>query len=402
MGHVSRGFALNGSPPFWISVVFRGFGPGDGQCSLGVPGDMNYRMGKSGQQAEGSKISRDLVIRADGNAAMGSGHLMRCLSLAQAWKEAGGIVTLITGCPSKKLLDRFRCETFSVALLEEMYPNSQDWDKTERVLNEHPDAWVVVDGYHFEQFYYERIKRLGNPLLVIDDMANLKNYHADIVLNQNLNAEFLHYLCETDANLLLGTRYVLLRREFRRFRGWNREIPKTCHNLLVSLGGADPYNETLKVLNALENIETNLNIKVVLGATNPNRESVINCAPVKNPNIDILEAADNMAELMCQADVAITSGGSTTWELCFLGLPSIQIILARNQEEVACELGKKEVTVNLGWYEDVTENDITVALKELIVNAEARKSMSIKGRSIVDGKGAERVVSAMHSFSTMS
>jgi len=355
-------------------------------------------MGKSSQQAEVSKISRDLVIRADGNAAMGIGHLMRCLSLAQAWKDAGGIVSLITACPSKKLLDRFRCEAFSVALMEEMCPNSQDWDKTERVLNEHPDAWVVVDGYHFEQFYYQRIKRLGNLLLVIDDMANLKNYHADIVLNQNLNSESLHYPCETDANLLVGTRYVLLRREFRRFRGWKREIPRTCHNVLVSLGGADPYNQTLKVLNALEKIEANLHINVVLGATNPNRESLINCTPVKNRNIDILEASDNMAGLMVQSDLAITSGGSTTWELCFLGLPSVQIILAKNQEKVAGELGKRGVIVNLGWYEDVTENNIIVAVKELIDNAEARKSMSIKGRAIVDGKGAERVVSAMRAI----
>jgi len=344
------------------------------------------------------KSKHKLFIRADGNSAMGIGHLMRCLSLAQAWKDAGGIVTLITACRTKKLLDFFHSEAISIVLLEEMYPKTQDWETMEKVLNDLLGAWVVVDGYHFDQSYHKRIRKLGNPLIVIDDMRHLGHYHADLILNQNFNSESLAYPCEKYTHLLLGTSYVLLRREFRNLQICNRKVPERCQNVLVSMGGGDPYNLTLKILNALDKIEDKISVKVVLGPTNPNRQSVIDFTQASNLNIHIVEAADNMSEIISQVDLAFTTGGSTIWELCYLGVPSLQIILAKNQEAIARELAKKGVTVNLGWHDVVTEADIGFAAGKLITDADERKAMSRKGQSIVDGKGAERVVSAMLSF----
>jgi len=139
-----------------------------------------------------------LIIRADANAQIGTGHLMRCLALAQAWKDAGGEVAFITACRSEGLLERFREEGFEVHLLSSSYPDPGDWEVTKNVLARHPDAWVVLDGYHFDETYQQWIKDAGNCLLVmIDDMTHLKHYYADIVLNQNLYAEDSHYLFST-------------------------------------------------------------------------------------------------------------------------------------------------------------------------------------------------------------
>jgi len=339
-----------------------------------------------------------LVVRADGNSVIGVGHLMRCFSLAQAWKDGGGFVTFMTACSSDNLLDRLYSEGFRVVRMLEPSLDAEEWAKTGSILRGERDAWVVVDGYHFGVSHHKKIREQGNPLLVIDDMRHLESYYVDLILNQNFNAESLAYPCGKYTHLLLGTRYVLLRREFRQLEKRNREIPRRCRSILVSMGGADPYNLTLKILNALDVIEGKISINIILGPTNPNWQSVLDFAQVSHRNITVIEAPDKMAELMCQADLAVTTGGSTTWELCYLGVPSLQIIVAKNQEAIACELADKGVTVNLGWHDAVTETDIAVAAQKLIADADKRRSMSVRGQSIVDGKGAERVVSTMRSF----
>ena len=168
---------------------------------------------------------RNLIVRADASTQIGTGHLMRCLALAQAWKDAGSQVTFITACHSEGLLERLREEGFNLHRLACSYPDAGDWDYTQNVLTISPDAWVVLDGYHFDEVYQQRVKEGGQRLLVIDDMAHLKHYYADIVLNQNLHAEQLKYSCEPQTRLLLGTRYALLRREFLAWRDWQREVP---------------------------------------------------------------------------------------------------------------------------------------------------------------------------------
>ena len=184
-----------------------------------------------------------MIIRTDASIQIGSGHMMRCLALGQAWKDAGGKVTFVTACQSDGLLQRLREEEFDIHLLARPYPDPGDWNYTKNILAAHPNAWVVLDGYHFNEAYQQCVKEAGHRLFVINDMAHLKHYYADIVLNQNLHAEQLRYSCEPYTRLLLGTRYVLLRREFLRWQGWQREIPDIACKVLVTLGGSDPNIE---------------------------------------------------------------------------------------------------------------------------------------------------------------
>ena len=339
---------------------------------------------------------KQLLIRADASTQIGTGHLMRCLALAQALKDAGGNVVFITACQSDDLLQRLREEGFNIHILAHPYPDPGDWDYTKDILAAHPDAWVVLDGYHFDGVYQQRVKDTGHRLLVIDDMAYLKHYYADIVLNQNLHAGRLQYSCEPYSRLLLGTRYALLRREFLAWRGWKREIPELARRVLVTMGGGDPENHTLKVIKALQNVEVpGLEAVIVIGASNPHAEVLE--ARIKQSTIPIrlIRNAENMPELMAWADVAVSSAGATTWELLFLGVPTLLLVLADNQRYVAEHVESESAGRTLGWAKNISVEPLAKAVALLLKDLDWRTKAVKNARQIVDGQGAQRVVASI-------
>jgi UDP-2,4-diacetamido-2,4,6-trideoxy-beta-L-altropyranose hydrolase len=251
----------------------------------------------------------------------------------------------------------------------------------------------VLDGYHFDPGYQRQIREAGHRLLVIDDAAHLDHYYADMVLNQNINAERLHYPCEPDTRLLLGTRYALLRSEFLVWRGWQRETPEVARKVLVTLGGGDPDNQTLKVMQALRQVSVGgLEVIVVVGASNPHFQELQSAIRNSLLTIRLVHNATNMPELMAWADVAISAGGSTCWELAFMGLPAVILVLAKNQQGIAAGLEEAGVAVNLGWHTEVSAAQVASALLRLFRDRDLRWQMDQQGRELVDGSGIERVV----------
>lgn len=341
-------------------------------------------------------MPEQLIVRADANAQMGTGHLMRCLALAQSWRTQGGEATFITCCDSIGLRQSLSDAGMQVVMLEGTHPDPLDWELTSQILQKHSNAWVVLDGYHFDPEYQRRVKKGGQWLLVIDDTAHLEYYHADIVLNQNINANLLRYSSEPNALLLLGTQYVLLRPEFLSRAASRRKIPGIARKVLITLGGADADNQTLKVMQTVQQIDiAGLEAVVVVGASNPHRPQLQEQSRDSTVSIEVVSNATNMDELMAWADVAVSGGGSTCWELAFMGLPALVIILADNQRAVAEGLDEAGVVVNLGWYEDLAATDITQALVSLAGAADQRTEMSQRGRELVDGKGNDRVLSEL-------
>ncbi len=337
-----------------------------------------------------------LVIRADANIQMGTGHLMRCLALAQAWRSQGGKVLFVTVCSSDGLRRRLSDEGFRIISLVSPHPDPADWALTSKVLTAHPGSWVVLDGYHFDPSYQFRIKEAGHRLLVIDDTAHLEHYYADVVLNQNICAERLQYSCEPHSRLLLGTRYVLLRKEFFAWLGWQRKIPEAARRVLVTLGGSDPDNATHKVIQALQRLDVpDLEVRVVVGAANPNLETLRKSFAHSTCNVRLLAAVVNISQLMAWADIAISSGGTTCWEMAFMGLPNCIIVLSDNQAGVAEVLHKQEVSVNMGWYSSINQISIVQVVGDLIQDKERRMEMSNQGRSIVSGQGTQYVINTI-------
>jgi UDP-2,4-diacetamido-2,4,6-trideoxy-beta-L-altropyranose hydrolase len=339
---------------------------------------------------------KSLIIRVDANAQMGTGHFMRCLALAQAWKDAGNRAIFITNCQSDGLLQQLREEEFNLHVLARSHPDPSDWDCTKDILASYPNAWVVLDGYHFDEAYQQRLKEADHHLLVIDDMAHLNHYYADIVLNQNLHAEQLHYSCEPYTHLLLGTHYVLLRHEFLAWQDWKREIPDVARRVLVTMGGGDPENHTLKVIKALRKIDMpDLEVIGVVGASNPHLDLLESAIKQSKIPIRLICNAGNMAELMAWADVAVSSSGTTVWELLFLGTPIQVSIVADNQRYIAERIEEYGAGKNLGWIGNISTKSLAKAIALLLRNFELRTKMSENAKQLVDGLGAQRVVTSI-------
>jgi UDP-2,4-diacetamido-2,4,6-trideoxy-beta-L-altropyranose hydrolase len=338
----------------------------------------------------------NLLLRADASARIGTGHVMRCLALAQACRAAGGQAAFLSHCESKTLRHHVEAAGIRFIPLDTHHPHPADIQRTLTLLREFQTEWLVIDGYHFDPAYQQRVREAGYRLLVIDDTAHWPNYNADIVLNQNINARQLPYVVDPDTMLLLGTRYALLRHEFLAWRNWRRGTLELACKVLVTLGGSDPDNMTGKVIKALEKMEVpGLEVKIVVGPANPHLDTLRRAAKASSINLQFLTTVNDMPSLMAWAEVAVSAGGSTCWELAFMGVPNIVLVLAENQCRIAQGLEEAGVTINLGWSHQVSEDDIATKLQGLCQAGERRSHMSWLGRRLVDGEGAPRVIQSL-------
>lgn len=230
--------------------------------------------------------------------------------------------------------------------------------------------------------------------MFIDDYGHADYYAADIVLNQNIHAdESLYQNRAPYTKLLLGTRYVLLRREFLRWQGYKREIPETARNLLITMGGSDPQNATMKVLQALRYVDIDgLDVVVVVGGGNPHYETLKDFVSGANLPVRIERDVKDISQLMAWADVAITAGGTTCWELAFIGVPALVIITASNQAPIARAINKAGLACNIGWFSNINFANLAEVLFFLMSSYKERLRMSSKARATVDGKGSKRII----------
>jgi spore coat polysaccharide biosynthesis predicted glycosyltransferase SpsG len=215
------------------------------------------------------------------------------------------------------------------------------------------------------------------------------------LLNQNINAKDFKYSCDEDTTQLLGCKYTLLRREFLKYKSWNRKIPVIANKILVTMGGSDAHNVTLKVINAMNLLgDSNLNVKIVIGPENPNLATIKKALHQATFSIQLIQRAD-MPKLMRWADISISAGGSTCWEMAFMGLPSLIITVADNQVGIAKGLANIGVGVDLGWFDELSENILSKYIEQIIENSITRKEYLEKGIKLLDGLGVDRVIDAM-------
>jgi UDP-2,4-diacetamido-2,4,6-trideoxy-beta-L-altropyranose hydrolase len=322
---------------------------------------------------------------------------MRCLALGQAWQDLGGQVTLGMAMTAPALQQRLQSEGMAVARLSAPPGSLEDARETVALARQKGINHLVVDGYHFGGSYQRIFKDAGFKLLFVDDYGHADHYYADMVLNQNIYAQESFYRKrEPYTLLLLGTDYVLLRREFLNWRDWQREIPEVARKVLVTLGGSDPANVTLKVLQALKKIRVaGVEVVAVTGGINSHHQELR--AEIEHAEIPmgLKHNVADMPELMAWAEVAVSAGGSTCWELAFMGLSSCIIILAANQAMVAETLQKRGLAVNAGWFDAVDQITLSRALEDLLRNKERRLKMGREGRNLVNGNGSHTAVALL-------
>jgi UDP-2,4-diacetamido-2,4,6-trideoxy-beta-L-altropyranose hydrolase len=336
-----------------------------------------------------------ILIRADASVEIGTGHAMRCLALAQAWQDAGGTAIFAVASSTPSLLARLSAEQFEYVCIPADAGSSEDAERTVELSRSRGVNWIVLDGYAFGPAYQRQIKASGAKLLSIDDNAEASEFHADIVLNQNVHArEAMYSRRGPETRFLLGPRFAMLRQEFKPWRGWRRQIPMAARRVLVVMGGSDPRDLSSRVLHAIPSLDLDgLEVRIATGGSNP-RISSLQQLCGKFPAVAQLEVDASMPDLMAWADLSVAAAGSTCWELCLLGLPAIVIDAAQNQLAIARELNRLGIAIHIPLLQ-VTTEILAKQIHSLAVNAELRRTMSQKAAGLVDGPGAERVVAAM-------
>jgi UDP-2,4-diacetamido-2,4,6-trideoxy-beta-L-altropyranose hydrolase len=341
----------------------------------------------------------NLLIRADASVAMGTGHIMRCLALAQAWQGAGGTALFaaaeITAAMRSRLAEE-RCEVVDLACAA---GSAQDAEQTSALARARNAAWVVVDGYQFESNYQKMIKDAGSKLLFLDDYGHSDYYYADLVLNQNLDANERQYPGrEPNTRLLLGTKYCLLRREFSVWRDWEREIAPVARKVLITMGGSDPDNVTGFVVDALVSMQdSNLHCTILAPPDHPARAAREALGSHKK-YVEWKAPVSDMSNLIAQADFGILAAGGTLWEFLYMGCPVLSFARNRVQQRILTELQSRGMVQPLGNPREVTIDSTALAILELAASEQKRARMAHLGRREVDGRGAERVCDRMRNW----
>lgn len=333
----------------------------------------------------------NLLFRADATVQIGTGHVMRCLALAQAVQDSGGQAVFATAEMPPAIQARLAAEAFKVQIIAS---NGGEKDAVETIAlgrQTHSD-WIVVDGYKFGAEYQRALKDAGFKVLFVDDYGHATHYFADLVLNQNAYARTSMYRGrEAYTRLLLGTRYCLLRREFVAWGGWNREIASVGSKVLITLGGSDPENVTGKVVAALGRLPE-IEATVVAGGGNPHLETLQRLVTECGHAIRLMNSVSDMPELMAWADMAVAGAGSTCWEFCLLKLPMAVTDIADNQTPIAHSLRERGAAHYLGSAGALEADGIAQQVAHLLAAKDERASLSDCCGKLVDGLGAARVL----------
>ena len=336
-----------------------------------------------------------LIIRADASITMGTGHVMRCLALAQAWQDSGGMAVFAMAESTESIDRRLRAEGVGTVRLRASANSFEDAQQTAQLARDYGAMWVIVDGYQFDSAYQFNLKSTALKLLLVDDTGRCEKYFADIVLNQNVDAsEAMDRNLTGDARLLLGSRYALMRREFWGWCDRRREIASVGSKVLIAMGGSDAENITLRIIDALQSL-SGLEVMVVVGGSNPHWESLRQAALRFSGELELRRDVPDMPQLMTWADVAISAAGGTCYELALLQVPMLVIAVAENQQPTRRALAQHGAAIDLGSSEILDADCLAKSLQEVIRDFELRQSLAENARRRVDGRGAQRVVEAL-------
>lgn len=359
-----------------------------------------------------------IAIRADASQEMGSGHLMRCLTLANELKSRRASVTFLLRKSAGPLVDSIRENGHAVQILpdnpaktavdfsETAYARwlpvtmARDAEQSACVLASLGDIdWLIVDHYALDERWQSVQRRHAKRICVIDDLAN-RRHDCDLLLDQNLvEGMKTRYdgLVPRDCRKLLGPNYALLRSEFAEARRTLRQRDGTIRRILIFFGGTDPTNQTGKALDALAVLgRRDIAVDVVLGPMNPHIEAV-RAQVLAMPNVTLRVQVSNMAELMAAADLAIGAGGTATWERCCVGLPAIAIAVAENQRATVDRLNTALVQFGLGHASAVSTEQLSLTINLLSLVPTWLVGMSEAARQFVDGGGSRRVATILAS-----
>lgn len=356
------------------------------------------------------------AIRADASNEIGTGHVMRCLTLAMKLRERKHEVFFLSKNHIGNINKLIEKHGFLLAPLEvnqdqrsvyEMLQHShwvggtQDQDAKEcinaieKYFTFAPD-WVIVDHYGLDSHWHRIIQNhySSSKLMVIDDLADRK-YFCDLLLDQTYGQKDNAYanLLEKECKQLLGTKFALLRDEFSRINDSilkyrEKRSQSRLNHLLIMMGGTDHLNMSAKVLKSVANYDFFEKITVVLGSTASHKNNIkYLCQNINNASLII--DSNNISQLLLKHDLCIGAAGASSWERCAMGLPSLIMAFAENQKSIASNLSSSGACLYLS--RDFSDNELKKLLDKALFS-ENYMPMVKKSLDICDGNGALKIV----------
>ena len=340
------------------------------------------------------------IIRADGNTAIGMGHVMRCLSIADAMKERNIEPIFMTA--DNDCVSMIEDRGFKVYILGTDYRNMESELPLIRKYLESQNKGdkeipvILVDSYQVTSKYYEELRKLAK-VACLEDMGY--SYPVDLLINYNIYGPTLVYDNKITHNILLGTRYQPLRKEFQQDIQYN--IKDKITDVMITTGGSDPYFSarafTDAFLSEKELEKTQIRFHIISGPFNTHGEELHKLYD-ENPWVEIHEHVTCMKEIMRRCDVVLSATGSTIYEVSALGVPLIAFYFAENQRQGADMLSEIIHVINCGNYADDTAQTVenaVYALLKCVKNKEYRETLYHEERNLVDGQGAARIAQAL-------
>jgi UDP-2,4-diacetamido-2,4,6-trideoxy-beta-L-altropyranose hydrolase len=348
-----------------------------------------------------------IAFRTDASNKIGTGHLMRCLALADEMKKQGAEIQFISRNLPSHLFDLFSEKGIAVYPLN-TFPKQEpiddlahsawletsqvdDAEATVKALANHLWDWIVVDHYSLDKRWEMAVRPCCKKIMVIDDLAD-RQHDCDVLLDQNYYSDMqIRYVDKVSSycKILLGPRYALLRHEFKDLRDLLKPRTGEVKRVLLFFGGVDAENYTSEAMQAIAELKVSLQVDVVIGSQHPNREQIEKTC-IDYGFVCHVQTAD-MAKLMAKADLAIGAGGSASWERCCLGLPALLIAVAENQINIAKALHSVGACCYLGKKEAINSGSIKYAINKLLEQPEQLRFFSMRAFSLVDGLGVSRV-----------
>jgi len=338
-----------------------------------------------------------VIFRVDGSEEIGSGHVVRCITLADQLLSKGAKVRFITRAFTGGMQDFIESHGFTCSRLDgDINSIELDAFETYLVIRENYDSridWLIVDHYDLDYSWESFLRPVVKKIMVIDDLANRK-HDCDLLLDQNYYKNYHNRydgLVQKSTKLCLGTKFALLNPNFFSVKKKLRRRDGVVRRILVFFGSSDIYNQTELTLNAIEMLgRSNLYVDVVVGNSNPQKERIRQFCLLR-PHYFYHCQIPYMADLIAEADLSIGAGGTTTWERCFLGLPSIISVVAENQVNVSRDVSNFGAAICLGWAKNNSVLIYENAIRSLIDDKDKLLAMERASKLIANVQEAALV-----------
>lgn len=340
-----------------------------------------------------------LHIRTDGNAQIGTGHVMRCIEIAKAYEEnIGPVQFLVADTESKNFIES---KGFSCYVLDSKWDDlDSECHKLAKCKEECNVKRLLIDSYFITKDYVKVWKELGVKVAYLDDFCN-ESYAFDALFNGALWATeegYDRFYGKTETKLYLGCEYISLRKEFATVP--KKEIKEKADNVLVLSGGTDPYHFLLRFLENLpKDMEKECQYYLVCGIFNGDYAKINEMCRGRE-NIHILQNVSDLYEYMCKADVAVSAGGMTLYELCACGTPCIMYLLADNQKGNLEGFTKAGLFESIGDIREKIDFELLFEkIRKLMQSYDMRSKKGMELQKLVDGKGAYRIAGELGKLS---